>query len=227
MFWKSSIVLLFFFFIGHIQGQDSNDPCEPYLADNCFTDVSANLVCQMSKTKDSSCARRNVTDLCVGIEDALRCTSDVIDTDCKFGEGREKFDAWLQGLRAVYYSLCGIDKSILTNLVGNPHCWSIISFLACTQRTVEIDHVNDLLNYSLDLKECNRLLVATATCNVKATSPDIRCAPITEQLSEVLHTFFSATNCGTICPKSSASAVQISAFVLILSILLKMCNTRN
>jgi hypothetical protein len=43
---------------------------------------------------------------CSASADALSCAQDIIDTSCKPEEGRNYFDAWIQGLQGIYSSVC-------------------------------------------------------------------------------------------------------------------------
>ena len=65
------------------------------------------------------CKKNNISIVFRSIDDALQCSSDIIDNDCGMKEGRDKFDSWLRGLRAVYYSLCGKDRLAILGKV--PH----------------------------------------------------------------------------------------------------------
>ena len=60
----------------------------------------------------------------------------------------------MRGLRAVYTSLCGADPSGLLELTANPNCWSPVGFVSCTERMIQIDHINDLLRTPLSMNEC-------------------------------------------------------------------------
>ncbi len=98
-------------------------------------------------------------------------------------EGRDKFDSWLRGLRAVYYSLCGKDRLVIlgnnpfihatfqpsplspqisrvnqwfkiVGLTQNADCWNPMSFISCVEKMADINHVNDLLRLNLDMNQC-------------------------------------------------------------------------
>jgi hypothetical protein len=43
---------------------------------------------------------------CSASADALICAQDIIDTSCKPEEGQNEFDAWMQGLKGIYSSVC-------------------------------------------------------------------------------------------------------------------------
>jgi hypothetical protein len=50
------------------------------------------------------------------IDDALNCTSDIIDEDCSREQGKIRFDKWNMALVNTYYELCdyqGEDDKIL------------------------------------------------------------------------------------------------------------------
>ena len=70
----------------------------------------------------------------------------------------------------------------------------------------------------------SRLMISIATCNVKATSlASSRCSPSLEGVNEIIHTFFSKTECGRVCG-SGAGTLTISAgswIIISLGILLK------
>ncbi|KAI9558176.1 hypothetical protein GHT06_014929 [Daphnia sinensis] len=204
---------------------DDDAQCEPSLADACFADVAQDLRCLGSSKRSAQC-----NDLCRSIDDALQCTADIIDTDCGQKDGRDRFDAWLRGLRAVYYSLCGKDRLTILGLTQNADCWNPMSFVACVEKMAGIDHVNDLLRLRLDMNQCNRLMISISTCNVKATSLGLasaRCSPSLEGVNEIIHTFFSKTECGRVCNTgssifqnpSTASVLCLLMFLLLTAIL--------
>jgi len=50
------------------------------------------------------------------IDDALNCTSDIIDEDCSVEDGKNRFDKWNMALVSTYHELCnnaGEDDKIL------------------------------------------------------------------------------------------------------------------
>ncbi|XP_046458126.1 uncharacterized protein LOC124204926 [Daphnia pulex] len=197
---------------------DDDEKCEPTLADACFTDVAQDLRCLGSTKRKVQC-----NDLCRSIDDALQCTADIIDTDCGQKDGRDRFDAWLRGLRAVYYSLCGKDRLAILGLTQNADCWNPMSFVSCVEKMAGIDHVNDLLRLRLDMNQCNRLMISISTCNVKATSLGLasaRCSPSLEGVNEIIHTFFSKTECGRVCNGGSNIVFKKTTSVICLSALL-------
>lgn len=68
----------------------------------------------------------------------------------------------------------------------------------------------------------SRLMISITTCNVKATSlgGSTRCTPSLEGVNEIIHTFFSKTECGRVCG-SDASVIRPEFFVLPLTVLTK------
>lgn len=40
------------------------------------------------------------------LDDSLQCSADIIDSDCLEINGKDKFDSWYKGLRAVYSYMC-------------------------------------------------------------------------------------------------------------------------
>lgn len=40
------------------------------------------------------------------LDDSLQCSADIIDSDCSEINGKDKFDSWYKGLRAVYSYMC-------------------------------------------------------------------------------------------------------------------------
>jgi len=205
------------------QDDDADEQnCEPSLADSCFDAVSQNLQCLALQGKTRSCANAG-DDLCSSIDDALQCTSDIIDTDCGRKEGRDNFDAWLRGLRAVYYLMCGRNQIGLLGMTQNPDCWNPMSFLKCTEQMAGINHVNDLLKQKLDMNECNRLLISISACNARATNmQSTRCMPSLENVNEIIHTFFSKTECGRVCnSRSRAPSLQfnVQSVIMLLALI--------
>jgi len=196
-------------------GDDQN--CEPSLADACFDAVTENLQCLALQGKTRSCASAG-DDLCSSIDDALQCTSDIIDTDCGKKDGRDRFDAWLRGLRAVYYFTCGRNQIGLLGMTQNPDCWNPIGFLKCTEKMAGINHVNDLLKQRLDMNECNRLLISISVCNARATNmQSTRCTPSLENVNEIIHTFFSKTECGRLCNTANSAVSKQSSLDALLA----------
>lgn len=54
-------------------------------------------------------------------------------------------------------------------------------------------------------------------CNVKATNMDnLRCSPALDIVGEMIHTFFTATECGRVCTAKSRSVGLYSSPVLLL-----------
>ncbi|KAG7155917.1 hypothetical protein Hamer_G012058 [Homarus americanus] len=74
------------------EGEDE-DECSPKVADRCFNDVQENLLCYVDTPVNRNCTYRDPRDFCEGMEDALNCTADIIDTGCSVKEGR---DTWIQ-----------------------------------------------------------------------------------------------------------------------------------
>lgn len=124
-------------------------------------------------------------------------------------------------------------------LTQNVDCWNPFSFVSCVEKMAGIEHVNDLLRLKLDMNQCkyvyfflcfskgfkalsfhySRLMISITTCNVRATTlgGSTRCTPSLEGVNEIIHTFFSKTECGRVCG-SYASIVRPEAFALFLSL---------
>jgi len=198
---------------------DYEEKCEPNLADACFDRVVQNIQCLALQGKTSSCINA-ASDLCSSIDDALQCTSDIIDTDCGKKEGRDNFDAWLKGLRAVYYLLCGKNEIGLLGMTQNAECWNPMTFIKCTEHMAGIDHINTLLKQKLDMNECNRLLISISTCNARATDmQNTRCTPSLENINEIIHIFFSSTECGRLCSSRNSAPLPKSSLTTIVMLL--------
>ncbi|XP_027218436.1 uncharacterized protein [Penaeus vannamei] len=187
-----------------VDGQEGSgggeaEACEPALADECFDDMLENLLCHLLSPVGRNCTMRNARDLCVGFDDALNCTSGIIDSSCSEKEGRLTFDTWLIGLRAVELDLCqGEALEPIQVLLDNTRCWSFKKFISCIETEANIMHVSDLLTTDLDAYECNRLQLAVGVCNAKAEKNRWFCKDKAEVLHRALAVFFSATNCGAL-----------------------------
>ncbi|XP_037785283.1 uncharacterized protein LOC119581055 [Penaeus monodon] len=180
-------------------GDDEPEVCEPALADECFDDVLENILCHVLSPVGRNCTMRNAKDLCVGFDDALNCTSGIIDSSCSEKEGRLTFDTWLIGLRAVELDLCqGEILEPIQTLLDNTRCWNFKKFITCIESEANVTHVSDLLTTDLDAYECNRLQLAVGVCNAKAEKNRWFCKGKAEVLHRALAVFFSATNCGAL-----------------------------
>ncbi|XP_021922450.1 uncharacterized protein LOC110831124 isoform X2 [Zootermopsis nevadensis] len=181
--------------------------CLPNLADKCFSDVYTNIACHLDPTAPKYCEKRDVKDLCSASADALSCAQDIIDTSCKAEEGRNEFDAWMQGLQGIYSSVCEENFDKLKMLLNTAKCWNVLSFLKCVEEGTKIGHIVDMLHSKLDLNRCSHLMIAMATCNSRATNPGRSCRSSQDIINEAIHAFFTQTKCGQleICSFNSHS----------------------
>ncbi|XP_053651306.2 uncharacterized protein [Cherax quadricarinatus] len=203
--------------------------CEPALADNCFDDVNENLLCHVVSPVGRICKYRTAQDFCTGLDDALNCTSDIVDSDCSPLQGREVFDVWLSGLRAVQRALCQDDSdlTLLYNLLKSSNCWNFKKFIKCVEETVNVTHISDLLTTKLDKYECNLLQLSVGICNADSEKNHLKCRRKADAVQEAVAVFFANTACGeTVCARhSSRSITQVggssgSAVVLTLVVVL-------
>ncbi|XP_046683977.1 uncharacterized protein LOC124369883 [Homalodisca vitripennis] len=199
--------------------EDNADLCLPQLADRCFKDVMPSIVCQLENK--GSCDE--LSDFCSVLADSLQCAADIIDTDCKPEEGRNNFDSWLSGLNAVYAKICDGSDGLLRVLLESP-CFNSDEFLECVEEMTQVTHVVDLLQVILNTNECNRLLIALPTCNVRANAAHSRCYMPQEVINSIIYTFFSHTQCGESCTKrttvSHATVIQSPTKLAALSLTL-------
>ncbi|XP_042204916.1 uncharacterized protein LOC121854359 [Homarus americanus] len=178
------------------EGEDE-DECSPKVADRCFNDVQENLLCYVDTPVNRNCTYRDPRDFCEGMEDALNCTADIIDTGCSVKEGRDTFDIWLKGLRAVHRNFCDTDDlTIITDLLESSNCWKFKKFIRCVEDEVNVTHVSDLLTTKLDRFECNWIQLSVGACNANAEKNNMRCRGRAEAVQEAIAVFFAATSCG-------------------------------
>ncbi|XP_066967366.1 uncharacterized protein [Macrobrachium rosenbergii] len=208
-------------------GDDDEATCSPFEADTCFNDVNENLLCHVQSTKGRNCSQRTAQDFCRGLDDALNCTADIIDSDCNEQDGRMRFDNWLQGLRGAYGRLCQRGNyDLMDNLLTSNNCWNFKTFIKCVEKKANLTHIADLLTAELDQTECNLLQMAVSICNEKAEKGRAKCRGKGDAVNEAVAAFFASSSCAgkapTICnvllPKeiksnpsmaSSSSAVAI------------------
>ncbi|XP_045607418.1 uncharacterized protein [Procambarus clarkii] len=204
------------------------EDCQPSIADTCFNDLSENILCHVDTPVDRNCTFRNSRDFCVGLDDALNCTSDIVDNGCSAEQGRDTFDVWLRGMRAVHRALClGRDLSLIDNILKSSNCWKFKKFVKCAEETANITHVSDLLTTKLDRYECNLLQLSVGMCNADSEKNHWKCRGKAEAVQRALAVFFAHTSCGedTSCSRASAHTVQVggssgSAVVLTLVVML-------
>lgn len=60
----------------------------------------------------------------------------------------------------------------------------------------------------------SRIIIALSTCNVRASRLSPECYPPQEVISEVIHTFFSQTKCGSVC--ASSPVIKSTAVIITL-----------
>ncbi|KAF0304789.1 hypothetical protein FJT64_023466 [Amphibalanus amphitrite] len=116
--------------------------CMPAIAAKCFNEVARDLACQRGGV---NCAGRDAVDMCYTLDDALNCTSDIIDGDCRAPDGRLTYDAWLRGLRSVQSHLCANDATNMQALIRPTPCWEPAQFLRCLESSATVHHPADLL----------------------------------------------------------------------------------
>ena len=59
-------------------------------------------------------------------------------------------------------------------------------------------------------------MISIATCNVKATSlASSRCSPSLEGVNEIIHTFFSKTECGRVCGSGADTLTSVASWIII------------
>ncbi|XP_071549786.1 uncharacterized protein [Panulirus ornatus] len=199
---------------------DGGDSCQPAMADTCFSDVSENLLCHVLTPVGRNCTFRNAKDFCEGLDDALNCTSDIVDSGCTVAQGRQTFDVWLAGLRAVHASLCNTgDLSLITSLLQSSSCWRFKKFIKCVEEKANVTHVSDLLTTELDTYECNRLQLSVALCNALSEKNRVPCLGKADAVKEALVVFFGATSCGqqssSLCTTQSVGSVGSAVVVTI------------
>ncbi|XP_069694277.1 uncharacterized protein [Periplaneta americana] len=185
----------------------------PVLADRCFSDVYANLECHFDPNPPPDCEKRDAEDLCSASADALNCARDIIDTAVKPEDGRNDFDAWMDGLESVYNALCVNKFAELKRLINAAACWNSMLFLKCVESGTKIGHVVDLLHSKLDLNRCSHFMISMATCNVRATNRGRSCWIAENIVNEATHAFFTHTKCGQLelC-NSTSSTIRTSAW---------------
>lgn len=180
---------------------DEEPECLPSEADVCFKDVNENLICHLQSATKRNCAQRTAKDLCVGLDDALNCTADIIDNGCSISDGAMVFDNWLGGLRGVYTRLCRQeDYSLLNDLLQSDKCWNFKSFIRCVENKANLTHITDLLTTNLDQHECNLLQMVVSVCNDKAEKNRDRCMGKADAVNEAVAAFFSSSLCAGAIP---------------------------
>ncbi|RZF37525.1 hypothetical protein LSTR_LSTR008563 [Laodelphax striatellus] len=183
------------------QSDDYADGCLPQLADRCFTGLMALIPCHLQTSHGCTNDQRTEIDaFCNGINDALSCSSDIIDSDCSVAEGRKTFDNWLKGLDAVRAFFCSQNNQSMTVIGQNAHCWDLRTFIECVNKRAQIDHVVKLLQSMLDKNECIFLVGTTSECNALAIVTDNKgpycsASQSMEVMGEAIHTFFTNAKC--------------------------------
>ncbi|XP_054280489.1 uncharacterized protein LOC128998400 [Macrosteles quadrilineatus] len=174
---------------------DYQDSCLPQLADRCFKGLMTSLTCEIESLNHCS----QFGDFCSIATESLQCASDIIDSDCQ--KGRSNFDSWLKGLQAAKERVCENNAALLRALTATP-CFNIEEFLECVEDKTRVTHVLDLLQVSLNKDECNLLLTALPTCNVRAHAAHSQCHPPQDAINAIVLAFFSNTECGQCHPRS-------------------------
>ncbi|XP_039280785.1 uncharacterized protein LOC111052886 [Nilaparvata lugens] len=181
------------------QSDDYVDGCLPQLADRCFSGLMDLIPCHFKTSGECSDQGTEFDAFCNGINDALSCSSDIIDSDCSVEEGRRTFDNWLKGLDAVRAYFCNQNNQSMTVLAQNAHCWDVMYFIECVNKRAQVDHVVKLLQSMLDKNECIFLVGTTSECNalsiVPQKAPYCTSSQSMEVMAEAIHTFFTNAKC--------------------------------
>ncbi|XP_054707223.1 uncharacterized protein LOC129217016 [Uloborus diversus] len=150
---------------------DTGEPCEPGIADTCFSSVSKDIRMMLDLRQKTTLAvnvtKDAVLELCLALEDALNCTSDIIDDGCSDSEGRDSFDAWVRALRASLRYVCagaGQNKAPIRDILLGISCWDLEDFIFCTENEGNLTHIRDLLHTKLGDEECGILQSVTSRC---------------------------------------------------------------
>lgn len=121
---------------------------------------------------------KNISDnflesLCVSIDDALNCTSDIIDEDCSEEQGKNRFDKWNMALVNTYYELCDYngkdDKILLRAILYTVHCWNATHFVECMQTNTQFTSIGNLMHIDINKNECDKLYLTFEECRKKQT----------------------------------------------------------
>ncbi|XP_067118550.1 uncharacterized protein [Centruroides vittatus] len=196
--------------------QENEEQCEPSFADDCFGDIEKTLR-DMLDVKNNVAKRvtyNSLDEFCWVLDDALNCTSDIIDSDCSSDEGRDQFDSWLEALRAAYFYVCGGDSlEDLSEIFRGIACWNIDIFVNCTIAKLRIGHVEDLLYTNLDFSECTKLRQSFFQCNQMAKVSSCREQNnVEDKVHELLTTFLDASHC------SGQSVINSFKYLIILCV---------
>lgn len=206
------------------RSSNANTPdCEPDFADTCFSSVTGDLKIMLNLRQPAvkNISQAALTDLCVAIDDALNCTSDIIDEDCTEDNGRSAFDSWMVAIRAAYRFLCGGQHENLRDIFQGIQCWNINHFLNCTEKRSAIGHIGDLLKSPFVEEECEKLTKDMADCRKEAEEGSCREQNnIHTVVQEMIQAFFQETHCKTdvvIAPSTgSASQKSVLTFTSVL-----------
>lgn len=191
----------------------TNGQCEPGFANDCFEDIEKSLREKLDVDKNTviELSPDSLDELCWTLDDALNCTSDIIDTDCSSQEGKDRFDSWLAALRSAYFYVCGESLVELYDILNGISCWNVDMFLNCTLLTVQIGHIEDLLHTDLDMAECGKLRESFATCNKNARVSSCReQTNVEDRVHDLITAFFDGSKC------SSGERNTATIFVLLL-----------
>ncbi|XP_037077946.1 uncharacterized protein LOC119099004 [Pollicipes pollicipes] len=202
-------------------GEDADDACIPAIANGCFDEVVKDLACQNipQAARPATCSDRDALDTCFALDDALNCTSDIIDGDCSAADGRLVYDGWLSGLRAVQRHLCADGAANMLEFFRRTSCWNPLTYLQCLERSANITHVTDLLKVKLDPAECRRTLQAASACSADQAS---RCAGVPGRLDQALTAFLLESPCGSSAlyvPPAPAAAATVTGAALAITVL--------
>lgn len=194
------IYLIYVLFICiKFQISESNEQCEPTFADDCFGEIENSLRDMLDVTNNvvKKITFSSLDEFCWVLDDALNCTSDIIDSDCSSDQGRDQFDSWLEALRAAYFYVCGGESlDDLQEIFGGIACWNIDRFVNCTTQKLHIGHVEDLLYTELDFSECKNLRESFISCNQVAKVSSCREQNnVEDKVHELLMTFLDASHC--------------------------------
>ncbi|XP_043209761.1 uncharacterized protein LOC122374829 [Amphibalanus amphitrite] len=191
--------------------------CMPAIAAKCFNEVARDLACQRGGV---NCAGRDAVDMCYTLDDALNCTSDIIDGDCRAPDGRLTYDAWLRGLRSVQSHLCANDATNMQALIRPTPCWEPAQFLRCLESSATVHHPADLLRVQLDADECRAIRDSSWQCVSRAATAGCGPDPApSAALQTALSAFLLETPCRASCweqPRpAGASGGGVAAIALL------------
>ncbi|XP_014256692.1 uncharacterized protein LOC106670683 [Cimex lectularius] len=212
-----------FIFIADVNSTAFDDiiGCSTGLAEICFRGFFTSLVSLSEEHSED-----NISDICSTTDERISCASNIIDSDCNIKDGRANFDNWVQGLTSVYNYLCIESRHSLNDMLmtyNGERCFDLINYIQCVEHKTRVTHIIDLLHVSLDVNECNWILIAFTTCGTNSINRDSHCdeEKIEHTLNEIVQIFIQQTRCTNICSNSSRFHISIE-FMLLLFIFVKL-----